>query len=168
MYKIVKALFYTVSLLPYCVLYVIADFFYLIIYYIVGYRKRVVKKNLAKAFPEKSDKERKEIERKFYRWLCDYFVETLKLLSVSDKTFLKHVRFEGFDVVEQCFAEGQDCAGILGHCGNWEYLSASDLGLTSWGFRAVDNGSKATSKAAVSSLKSARQCAVFVFQRKTF
>lgn len=152
MYKIVKALFYTVSLLPYCVLYVIADFFYLIIYYIVGYRKRVVKKNLAKAFPEKSDKERKEIERKFYRWLCDYFVETLKLLSVSDKTFLKHVRFEGFDVVEQCFAEGQDCAGILGHCGNWEYLSASDLGLTSWGFRAVDNGSKATSKAAVCGL----------------
>ena len=139
-------------MLPYCVLYVIADFFYLIIYYIVGYRKRVVKKNLAKAFPEKSDKERKEIERKFYRWLCDYFVETLKLLSVSDKTFLKHVRFEGFDVVEQCFAEGQDCAGILGHCGNWEYLSASDLGLTSWGFRAVDNGSKATSKAAVCGL----------------
>ncbi len=139
MYKIVKALFYTVSLLPYCVLYVIADFFYLIIYYIVGYS-------------EKSDKERKEIERKFYRWLCDYFVETLKLLSVSDKTFLKHVRFEGFDVVEQCFAEGQDCAGILGHCGNWEYLSASDLGLTSWGFRAVDNGSKATSKAAVCGL----------------
>jgi KDO2-lipid IV(A) lauroyltransferase len=118
----------------------------------VGYRKRVVKRNLAKAFPEKSDKERKEIERKFYRWLCDYFVETLKLLSVSDKTFLKHVRFEGFDVVEQCFAEGQDCAGILGHCGNWEYLSASDLGLTSWGFRAVDNGSKATSKAAVCGL----------------
>ena len=152
MYKIVKALFYTVSLLPYRVLYAIADFFYLIIYYIVGYRKRVVKKNLAKAFPEKSDKERKEIERKFYRWLCDYFVETLKLLSVSDKTFLKHVRFEGIDVVEQCFAEGQDCAGILGHCGNWEYLSASDLGLTSWGFRAVDNGSKATSKAAVCGL----------------
>ena len=79
-------------------------------------------------------------------------METLKLLSVSDKTFLKHVRFEGFDVVEQCFAEGQDCAGILGHCGNWEYLSASDLGLTSWGFRAVDNGSKATSKAAVCGL----------------
>ena len=152
MYKIVKALFYTVSLLPYCVLYVIADFFYLIIYYIVGYRKRVVKKNLAKAFPEKSDKERKEIERKFYHWLCDYFVETLKLISVSDETFMKHVRFEGMDVVEQCFAEGQDCAGILGHHGNWEYLSASDLGLTSWGFRAVDNGSKATSKAAVCGL----------------
>lgn len=152
MYKIVKALFYAVSLLPYCVLYVIADFFYLIIYYIVGYRKHVVKKNLAKAFPEKSDKERKEIERKFYRWLCDYFVETMKLISVSDKTFLKHVRFEGLDVVEQCFVEGQDCAGILGHCGNWEYLSASDLGLTSWGFRALDNGSKATSKAAVCGL----------------
>ena len=65
---------------------------------------------------------------------------------------MKHVRFEGMDVVEQCFAEGQDCAGILGHHGNWEYLSASDLGLTSWGFRAVDNGSKATSKAAVCGL----------------
>ena len=88
MYKIVKALFYTVSLLPYCVLYVIADFFYLIIYYIVGYRKRVVKKNLAKAFPEKSDKERKEIERKFYRWLCDYFVESIKLRSLTPEKLL--------------------------------------------------------------------------------
>ena len=152
MYTVVRTLFYAISLLPYRALYVIADFFYLIIYYIVGYRKRVVKKNLANSFPEKSEEERKEIERKFYRWLCDYFVETLKLISVSDETFMKHVRFEGMDVVEQCFAEGQDCAGILGHHGNWEYLSASDLGLTSWGFRAVDNGSKATSKAAVCGL----------------
>ena len=139
-------------MLPYRVLYVIADFFYLIIYYIVGYRRRVVRKNLRMAFPEKSDKERKNIERKFYQWLCDYFVETLKLLSVSDETLMKHIRFEDIDVVEKCFAEGQDCAGILGHYGNWEYLSASDLGLTAWGFRAVDNGSTATSLPAVCGL----------------
>lgn len=139
-------------MLPYRVLYVIADFFYLIIYYVVGYRKRVVRKNLSKAFPEKSEEERKDIERKFYRWLCDYFVETLKLLSVSDKTFNKHVRFGGLDVVEQCFEEGQHCSGILGHCGNWEYLSASDIGLKKWGFRAVEGGSKVTALPAVCGL----------------
>lgn len=152
MYQVVRAIFYTISLLPYRVLYAIADFFYLIIYYVVGYRKRVVRKNLSKAFPEKGEEERKDIERKFYRWLCDYFVETLKLLSVSDETFMKHVRFEGMEVVEQCFAEGQHCAGILGHYGNWEYLSASDIGLKNWGFRAVDGGSKVTSLPAVCGL----------------
>lgn len=140
MYKVVRAIFYSVSLLPYRVLYAIADFFYLIIYYVVGYRKRVVRENLSNSFPEKSEKERRDIERKFYRWLCDYFVETLKLLSVSDGTFMKHVSFVGMEQVEQCFAEGQDCAGILGHYGNWEYLSASDIGLTTWGFRAKERG----------------------------
>ena len=100
-YKIVYPIFYVLSLLPFRVLYGISDFFYLIMYHIVGYRKKVVRKNLSSSFPEKTSQELKEIERGFYHWLCDYFVETLKLLTVSDETLLKHIEFRNAEQIEE-------------------------------------------------------------------
>ena len=127
MYYILYGICYLVSLLPYRVLYVLADGLYLLVYRLVGYRKRVVRKNLAAAFPEKENKERKQIEKRFYHFLCDYFVETLKLLSVSEKTLRRHIEIRQLDLVEQCFAEGQHCAGFLGHFCNWEYNSTIQM-----------------------------------------
>ncbi len=129
-YRIVYGIFYAISLLPYRALYCIADFFYLIIYYILGYRKKVVRKNISSAFPEKSAKELMAIEHGFYRWLCDYGVESLKLLSVSDRTLLKHIEFRNVEQLEQHFDKGQTCAAILGHYCNWEMLSATGLSFT--------------------------------------
>lgn len=128
-YKIVYSIFYLFSLLPYKVLYGISDFFYLIVYYIVGYRKKVVIKNLTSAFPQKDKKEIKHIEKGFYHWICDYFVETLKLISVSDKTLLKHIEFRNVEEIESYFDKGQTCSAILGHYCNWELLSATGLAL---------------------------------------
>lgn len=126
-YKIVYPIFYVLSLLPFRVLYGISDFFYLIMYHIVGYRKKVVRKNLSSSFPEKTSQELKEIERGFYHWLCDYFVETLKLLTVSDETLLKHIEFRNAEQIEEYYDKGQTCAAILGHYCNWELLSATGL-----------------------------------------
>lgn len=126
-YKIVYSIFYVLSLLPFRVLYGISDFFYLIMYHIVGYRKKVVRKNLSSSFPEKTSQELKEIERGFYHWLCDYFVETLKLLTVSDETLLKHIEFRNAEQIEEYYDKGQTCAAILGHYCNWELLSATGL-----------------------------------------
>ncbi len=120
-------------MLPYRALYVLSDCLYLIIYYIVRYRRNIVRRNLSTSFPEKSQQELRRIERAFYRWLCDYGVETIKLLSVSDNVLRRHLEFRGLEQVEQCFDEGQSCAGMLGHYCNWEYLSATALGLTRWG-----------------------------------
>ena len=126
-YKIVYPIFYVLSLLPFRVLYGISDFFYLIMYHIVGYRKKVVRKNLSSSFPEKTSQELKEIERGFYHWLCDYFVETLKLLTVSDETLLKHIEFRNAEQIEEYYDKGQTCAAILCHYCNWELLSATGL-----------------------------------------
>ena len=126
-YKIVYPIFYVLSLLPFRVLYGISDFFYLIMYHIVGYRKKVVRKNLSSSFPEKTSQELKEIEHGFYHWLCDYFVETLKLLTVSDETLLKHIEFRNAEQIEEYYDKGQTCAAILGHYCNWELLSATGL-----------------------------------------
>lgn len=116
------------SILPFWVLYGLADFLFIIIYYVARYRRKIVRKNLCNSFPEKSEKEIKSIERKFYRWFCDYLFETFKLLSISDKNLLKHIDFVGLERLEDAFDRGQDCATILGHYCNWEWLSATGLG----------------------------------------
>ena len=128
MYYIIYGLVYLLSILPFWVLYGLADFLFIIIYYVARYRRKIVRKNLCNSFPEKSEKEIKSIERKFYRWFCDYLFETFKLLSISDKNLLKHIDFVGLERLEDAFDRGQDCATILGHYCNWEWLSATGLG----------------------------------------
>jgi KDO2-lipid IV(A) lauroyltransferase len=122
-YKLLYPLFYLLSLLPFWALYLLSDFAYLIIYKMVGYRTRVVRNNLRTSFPEKSDKELKTIERKFYHWLCDYFLEALKLLSISKKELDRRFIMTNPEVITDCFKEGQNVAAILGHYCNWEWLS---------------------------------------------
>jgi len=127
LYPIVYSVFYCISLLPWCVIYALADVAWVLVYLVVGYRRKVVRKNLSLSFPEKTEEERRQIERRFYRWLCDYFLETVKLLSMSREDMLRHIEFRGAEEMEKCFDEGQACAAILGHYCNWEYLSATAL-----------------------------------------
>ena len=122
-YKLLRPLFYLLSLLPFWALYLISDFIYLIVYKIVGYRTKVVRKNLSTSFPEKSKEELRTIERQFYHWLCDYFLEALKLLSISRKQLDKRFILTNPEVITDCFKEGQNVAAILGHYCNWEWLS---------------------------------------------
>lgn len=124
---ITYAALYLVSLLPYKALYVLSDLMYLIIHRVARYRIAIVRNNLSTSFPEKSQEELRDIEKGFYRWLCDYFVETVKLMTVSRKELLRHVEFRNTEEIEASFDRGQTCAGILGHYGNWELLSATGL-----------------------------------------
>ncbi|MCD8210154.1 MAG: lysophospholipid acyltransferase family protein [Prevotella sp.] len=137
LYNIVYSIFYLFSLLPYRALYAFSDFMYIIVYYVVRYRRKIVRRNITTSFKEKTLDEVIEIEKGFYHWFCDYFVETIKLLSVSENELLKHLELVGLDEVEECFDEGQTCAGILGHYCNWELLSASALGLKRYGDDAI-------------------------------
>lgn len=127
LYNIIYGIFYLVSKLPYRALYVISDIANLVLYHIVRYRRDIVRRNITSAFPEKSLEECISIERGFYKWFCDYFVETIKLMSVSRQELLSRIEFRGIDKIEECFDRGQTCAGILGHYGNWELLSATGL-----------------------------------------
>lgn len=127
LYNIIYGIFYLVSKLPYRALYVISDIANLVLYHIVRYRRDIVRRNITSAFPEKSLEECISIERGFYKWFCDYFVETVKLMSVSRQELLSRIEFRGIDKIEECFDRDQTCAGILGHYGNWELLSATGL-----------------------------------------
>ena len=126
-YRLLYSVAYLLSLLPFQVLYVLSDGLFVLVYYIIRYRRKLVMTNLSTSFPEQSQAELGRIERQFYHWLCDYVVETLKLLSISNDQLLQHIEFRGVDQLENVFDQGRNCAAILGHYCNWEWLSASGL-----------------------------------------
>ena len=111
---------YLLSLLPFWVLYGISDFLFLLVYYVLGYRRKVVRENLGNAFPEKSAEERLTIEGKFYRHLCDLIVETVKMFTISRADLIRRIEGEGSDVVLDAIARGKSVIGAVGHYGNWE------------------------------------------------
>ena len=111
---------YLISLLPFWLLYKISDCCYYLFYYVVKYRRKVVAENLRKSFPEKSEKELKVIEKKYFRYLADLVVETVKLFTISDKEVMKRMYCPNFSLIEGYFAQGKSVIGALGHYGNWE------------------------------------------------
>lgn len=122
MYYFVYGLLYLVSLLPLQVLYLISDFAYFLIYRVIGYRKEVVKKNLLLAFPDKSEKERNKIARKFYRNFSDTFIESIKMISSSSKFIEKRVT-GNWDVLNREYDSGRKAQLHLGHNFNWEWAN---------------------------------------------
>jgi KDO2-lipid IV(A) lauroyltransferase len=123
MTKLVYYLLYAVSTLPFRVLYAFSDMLMPLLYYIIRYRRGIVRRNLTSAFPEKSPKEIKRIEKKFYHWFCDYFLEAIKLLSISDEELNRRFHVKNPEVHETWFLKGRNTAGFLGHYCNWEWLS---------------------------------------------
>ena len=122
--RILYALTYLMSLLPMRIHYLISDLMYPLVYYIVRYRRKIVRKNLTRSFPEKSLGEIKRIERRFYRFFCDYFVENIKALTISKENMMKRMVFDNMDIVEETFKTNQFIFLYLGHFCNWEYIAS--------------------------------------------
>lgn len=118
---------YLHALLPLRVLYILSDILYFWVYIIVRYRKRVVRLNLLHSFPDKKDRERLIIEKRFYHHLCDYFVETLKMLHISDDEMKKRMQFENVELVRDLMKDGNSGLMFLGHYGNWEWVTSLNL-----------------------------------------
>ena len=125
-YGLEMVLFYPLSLLPFRVLYLLSDLTFFIIYYCTRYRKKVVRANLSSSFPEKSKSELRAIERRFYAFLCDYFFETIKVLSISDKEMKRRMTFGGIDEVLKQL-NGRSCVLYMGHYCNWEWVTSLRL-----------------------------------------
>lgn len=122
--SITVAILYLLNKLPLRLLYLLADFIYLLIYYVVGYRRKVVRKNMRKSFPEKSEKELHKIEKEFYSNLCDYFVETIKYYGMSTQEVSKHIEFRGLDLLHKAIDSGHSCVCYMLHSFNWEYVTS--------------------------------------------
>ena len=121
-YHILVGTLKVLACLPLCVLYVIGDVLAFVAHRIVRYRLDVVRKNLRNALPERSDRERRRIERAYYRHLGDCVVETVKLLHISDKELFRRVEIRNSDLVNDTVAGGRSVILFLGHYGNWEWV----------------------------------------------
>lgn len=113
--------------LPLGVLYWVATLLYLLLYRVAGYRKKVVRRNLEGSFPEKSEKELREIERRFYRNFADYIVETVKLLHISDREMRRRMTFSGVEVIDRALESGRPVVCYFSHMGNWEWAPSITL-----------------------------------------
>lgn len=111
---------YGISLLPFWVLYRLSDLAFVLIYFVLGYRKKVVSQNLRNSFPEKSEAELARIRRKFYRFFCDLMVETLKGLTISPKRLQRRIQFKSTAVFQKYYDQDQSVLIAMGHWGNWE------------------------------------------------
>lgn len=119
MYYLVYGFIYALSLLPLKVLYLFSDACYLLIYYIIGYRRKVVEENLRIAFPDKSIDWIRATSKKFYRNFTDNFIETIKLFSAGESFYEKHFIMD-LEPFRYLFDKGYTCQIHLGHNFNWE------------------------------------------------
>lgn len=124
-YHAIYATWYLFSLIPFKILYFLSEtVFYFFIYKCFGYRKKIVRKNLESSFPEKSTEQLRKLEQEFYHWFCDYFVETIKLLTIKETELKRRMTFKGTEAVNKCIKDGQSCAVYLGHYCNWEWITS--------------------------------------------
>jgi len=110
---------------PFWLIYLFSDFLYLIMNYIISYRKSVIIKNLNKCFPEKTKKEKIIIKRKFYKNFTDLLVESIKGFSMSKKELLRRTKSIKSEIADKYFAQGKDVIMLAGHFANWEWGAAA-------------------------------------------
>ncbi|MFT6845213.1 MAG: KDO2-lipid IV(A) lauroyltransferase [Flavobacteriales bacterium] len=113
------------SILPMWMLYAVSNFIFYILYFIVGYRKKVVGDNLKRSFPAKSGKELETLRRKFYRHFCDIIVESLKTFTISEKLANKKMVHHNTDLFQQLHDKQKNIAIVGGHYNNWELYATT-------------------------------------------
>jgi len=121
-YILAYPLLWLISILPFRIFYWFSDFVYFIIYRIIGYRKKVVRENLALALPHLSAAERKEIEKKFYQHMCDMFLEMVKTMSISPEEMEKRFHVTNIELVQDYARKGKSVILVASHYASYEWL----------------------------------------------
>ncbi len=114
-------------LLPERILYLLSDILYLLMYHVAGYRKKVVYRNLEKVFPEYDKSEIKRIAKLFFHHLSDLMLESAVSHFYSESLALKKITYKNPELLNELYGKGKQVMAVLGHYGNWEYMSS--LGL---------------------------------------
>ncbi len=121
-YLFIYPFLWLISILPFRVFYAFSDAVYVLVYHIIGYRKKVVRENIKLALPHLSDKERLEIEKDSYKHLCDMFLEMIKTLSISQKEIEKRFKFVNKEVYTDLEKKGKSIAVMVSHYASYEWV----------------------------------------------
>lgn len=129
--KFLYGLFYTffgiIACLPFWLLYLFADILSFLLYHVFRYRRKVVSENLKNSFPNKTEKELHKIEKQFYRYISDYFVEEIKLLRMSNKQLLKRMEFINDKQVVDYIDSYGGVVVLIPHYANFEWTAGLKL-----------------------------------------
>lgn len=129
LYYFIYSLVWLIAWIPLRVLYVFSDLFYPVVYYVVGYRKKVVRSNIQHSFPEKSVGELRKLERKFYRFFCDLFVETLYEMHISESEIRSRMTYGNIEAILEQYANNKSVMIMTAHYGNWEWTLGFPLSM---------------------------------------
>jgi KDO2-lipid IV(A) lauroyltransferase len=128
-FAIAYPIIWVLSRLPMRILYIKSDLLYLLNYYIIGYRKKVVLENLKLSFPEKSNIELKKMSKKFFKHFIDLIMESVKAFSISEKQILKRYKYINPELINNYAKEGRSIALVGAHQANWEWSFGMPLVL---------------------------------------
>ena len=123
LYRIFRGFCWLLALLPLRCLYVISDLLFVVVCYFVRYRRKVVMSNLRNSFPEKTEKELRQIARKFYRFICDLFIETVKIANIDTPQIRRRIKYSNPEIFDDLYRKGKQIFFATGHYGNWEWLA---------------------------------------------
>ncbi len=126
-YCLVYPLLWMISKLPWRPFYFLSTCTYVLIYYIIGYRRKTVTENLKLAFPEKDDKEIKRIRKASYKHMCDMFLEMIKSLSISEKEIIRRFHLTNLDALLKLEKENRSIIVMMGHYNSYEWTNSIDL-----------------------------------------
>ena len=119
-YILVYPLLWLISILPFRLFYFFSDFVFIILYHVVGYRKKVVNENITRAFPNKSQKEIAKIQKDFYHHMCDMFLEMVKTLNLSKEELKERYKIVNIEVLQE-IVKDKSVLIVCSHYANWEW-----------------------------------------------
>ena len=136
-FHIVKWWMGFLSIHPYWLLYLKSDFYYVLTYHLIRYRRKVVRENLLRSFPKKDAKAIKTIEKHFYRNLCDLFVEAPKMLNMKPDGYKYRINYTNPELLTQLYEQHKNVFYAIPHSGNWEWFGKMACDLTAHNSLAV-------------------------------
>lgn len=133
-YLLVYPILWLISILPFPILYLFSDFVYFLVYYVIGYRKKTVRENIALALPHLSEQKRLIIEKKSFHHLCDMFLEMIKTMSISEKEINKRFSYTNLDVYLDLEKKGKSIALVCAHYASYEWILSMNNYITFKGY----------------------------------
>lgn len=127
LYHLIRFVVRIISHIPFRALYVLSDLLFYLVYYVIRYRRGVVRKNLTETFSDRELKDIIKIEKDFYHFLMDMILEACKLMTISQEEIKRRITFPDIEPVKAVLAQKKSVAVFMGHYGNWEWLTSVGL-----------------------------------------
>ncbi len=120
---------FLLSILPFRILFMLSDMLFPVVYYLIGYRKKIVMENLRNSFPEKTEKEIHAIAKKFYKHFIDVIFEILKMRTISPRALRQRISYSNPELLQKYFDQNKGVISLSAHFNNWEWT----CGCSKWG-----------------------------------